>query len=107
VSRHSLVKFEFPSGLKEDDVAVFIHAPSPNGCPPSMYSSPCIAAKALNVPIADWQKERLDIKDWHAWLLAMRSLAVRNGDTVKLDLAKKKFNQLPPCETPLKKPFPN
>jgi hypothetical protein len=53
ISRHGLIQFEFPSSLHEDDMAVFFHAPSPNGSPPSMYSSPCIAAKALSIPIAD------------------------------------------------------
>jgi hypothetical protein len=103
ISKHSSVKFDFPSKLKDSDVVVFIYAPNHNGSPPAIYSSPCIAANALSVPIEDWRKERLEVKDWQAWLSTMSSSAVRDGDAVKMDLAKKKFDQLPPGKTPLKK----
>jgi hypothetical protein len=103
VSRHSSVKFDFPPNLSEEEVVVFINAPNPNGAPPAMFSSPCLPASALSVPIDDWRDELLEVKDWQSWLNAMSSSAVRDGDTVKMDLAKKKFDQLPPVKTPLKK----
>jgi hypothetical protein len=103
VSRHSSVKFDFPSNLSKEEVVVFINAPNPNGAPPAMFSAPCIPASVLSVPIDDWRDELLEVKDWQSWLNTMSSSAVRDGDTVKMDLAKKKFDQLPPGKTPMKK----
>jgi hypothetical protein len=104
VSRHATAKFDFPLSLRDDELVVFINAPSPKGTPPAMFSAPCIPASALSVPIDDWRGELLGVKDWQSWLNAMSSPAVHGGDTnVKMDLAKKKFDQLPPGKTPLKK----
>jgi hypothetical protein len=103
VSRHGLLKFDFPSELREGDVVVFINAPTRDSSSPAVFTSPCIAASALSVDIEVWRDELLEVHDWQSWLSTMSSEAVRNGDTVKLDLAKLKFDLLPPGKTPLKK----
>jgi hypothetical protein len=103
VSRHGTLKFSFPSEISEGEVLVFINTPSRDSSPPAVFSSPCIAASALSVAIEDWRNELLEVHDWQSWLSTMSSKAVRDGDRVKLDLAKIKFDLLPPGKTPLKK----
>jgi hypothetical protein len=104
VSSHLSTKFEFPEDFSESEVAVFINVPTREGSTPCVFASPCVAASALCVPISEWRSESAEVKDWQSWLTTMGSTGVRQEvDDVKRDLAKMKFDQLPPGKTPMKK----